>query len=76
MSVDDWSTFLFLGDLQTGMQRPKIAVDALDLSSFSVDELNKLIRDAQRTLDLREFEKGLEQAVNQYRTRDQRVIRL
>ncbi len=58
------------------MQRPKIAVDALDLSSFSVDELNKLIRDAQRTLDLREFEKGLEQAVNQYRTRDQRVIRL
>ncbi|HXH02945.1 MAG TPA: hypothetical protein VNN09_06430 [Candidatus Competibacteraceae bacterium] len=51
-------------------------MEQLDLSGLSVEELNELIARAKKLLDLREFEEGLRQAVQQYQSRDPRVIRI
>ncbi len=52
--------------------RRKISVD---LSTMTLEELQKLAEQVQKTLEIRSFEEGLNQAVQEYKRRDPEVIR-
>jgi hypothetical protein len=47
----------------------------IDLSKLSLEELKALISAAEQVLATRRFEEGLSHALNEYRSRDPRVIR-
>lgn len=48
----------------------------LRLRQMSLEQLQALISEAERVLSLRQFEEEMKQAVNEYKQRDPRLIRL
>jgi len=47
----------------------------IDMSRLSLDELKTLVAEAKRLLEVRRFEEGLRQAVDDYQSRSPEVIR-
>jgi len=48
----------------------------IDLSNLSLEQLQTLLKRIEQTLEIRRFEEGLNEAVQEYQGRDPRIIRL